>query len=177
MKDFPVIFSPAIFIRLALVAILFVSSACSSTGNTALVVGADVPYTKFTKLDGTFLMTDELRGKTAIVYFWAAWCNFSRPALVRLNDYLKKDLKRSDVELVAVSIDKAADFQKLMDAIKYQKIDSVTHAFSGNDIYDEAYMAFDADTLPHIFIIDPNGKIAAIGHSDSMVYDYFNPSK
>jgi peroxiredoxin len=147
---------------------------CTSSGPTSKYqIGDPAPYTRFTTIDGKYLAMDEFKGKTVVVFFWAAWCNYSRPALVRVNNFLKKRTDRNEIEVLAVSIDKSSNQQQLLDAIKYQELDTVTNCYSGNDVYDEAFMAFDADTLPHIFIIDKAGRIAAEGHKDSVVYEYF----
>lgn len=160
-------------LRIFICAALFFVCGCASTGPTSkLQVGEQAPFTKFTKLDGNFLLLDELKGKTVIVVFWASWCNYSRPALVRINDYVKSKLHQDNVVVLAVSVDKASDFQRLLDTINYQHLDNVVHCYSGNDVYDEAFMAFDADNLPHIYIIDPAGNLVGEGHSDSVVYEY-----
>lgn len=161
-----------LFRRFALGFAVLLISACSVTGSK-LVVGSEAPYTKFMKLDGSYILTDDLKGKTSVIVFWASWCNNSRPVLQRLNQYFLDKLSGKDVELIAVSIDKAKDLPKLEEAIKYQKIEAFQHCHSGNDVYDESFIAFDGGTLPHIFIVDPNGKIAGVGHRDSLVYEYF----
>lgn len=147
--------------------------SCASMQSPSKITGQQVPFTKFYRLDGTYLLTDELSGKTAVVVFWASWCSYSRPALQRLDNYARNKLKREDVVFIAPSIDRSDDFQKLKDVISYLKTDKIEYFYSGNDTYDEAYMAFDAGVLPHVFIINPEGRVVIDGHKDSIVYDYF----
>ena len=155
-----------------LLSCVFYLSSCAVAGTSSKITGQSVPFTKFTKLDGSYIVTDEFLGKTAVVTFWASWCGYSRPVLTRLSNFAKK-LNRSDVLFIAASVDKAHDFEKLKEVIDALKADAHIHCFSGNDVYDEAYMAFDAGVLPHIFIINPQGKVVEEGHKDSFVYEYF----
>jgi len=66
---------------------------------------------------------------------------------------------------VAASIDSLDKEHNVRGRIKFDQRDYIKHAFSGNDYHDEAYMAFGANEVPMVYVIDPDGKIAAYGDS------------
>jgi thiol-disulfide isomerase/thioredoxin len=159
--------------RFFVVSFFLFIGGCATMQAPSKITGQEVPFTKFTRLDGSYLMTDELRGKTVVLVFWASWCQYSRPAIIRIDEYAKNKLKRDDVVFLGVSLDKATDFKKLEEVISYLKTEKFEYFFSGNESYDEAFMAFDGGMLPHIFIINPEGKVVIDGHKDSIIYEYF----
>ncbi len=152
--------------------IFCVITSCTLT-NPSKIIGQNVPFTKFQALDGTYLVSDELEGKVSVVIFWASWCAYSRPALKRIDTLAQKYSALDDVKFISVSVDKSADFDKLNDTISYLKTERIEYYYSGNDVYDEAYQAFDASLLPHIFVLNLNGKVVAASHSADIIEDYF----
>lgn len=108
-----------------------------------------------------------------MVVFWATWCSKSRRVLNKLNAFAGRYAGRNDVVFLAASIDKADKIQDVKDRVTYTQLNNFRHAFSGNDIYDEAYISFDGDNLPFIVVIDPAGKVVHIGTEDDPVYAAF----
>ena len=155
-------------------AVLLASSmtACASSTATTEMIGQNVDYVRFQSLDGNWHILDEFKGKTVVMIFWASWCSRSRSTISSLNKLAARNAGRNDRVFIAVSIDKAADESKFRDFIKDVPIDAFLHSYSGNDVYDEAFIRMNGSELPHIFIIDPNGNVVAVGHSDKVVYDY-----
>lgn len=84
---------------------------------------------------------------------------------------------RDDRVFIAVNIDKQEDEEKFRSFVRDVPIDSFLHSYSGNDVYDEAFVRMNGEELPHIFIIDKTGKVADVGHSDKFVYEHFNEMK
>ncbi len=157
---------------IGLVWVCIVCSACSNNLKaTRELVGKLAPSTKFTLLDGSYLTTQELRGKTAVVMFWATWCNNSRRAIIRLNDFAKRFRGKDKIVFIAVSIDKNEKFQTLKDRIYYDKLDSFIHAFSGNEAYDEAYLSCRGENLPYFFVIAANGNVIDNGYDLDLVFE------
>jgi len=146
---------------LAALLLCVVALSCSSSKKS---LEADVPltpYTKFYRLDGSTMIYDELKGKTAAILFWAAWCNFSKRAVRHFNDEAKRFQGRSDVVFLAVSIDD--DRALLLQRIGQDKLNSVTHVFSGNGPDDEAYLAFKVREIPAAVLVKPSGDIMQQG--------------
>lgn len=147
-------------------------TACAGSTNFGDFVGKETPFARFAMLDGGYESTETLRGKTVILIFWATTCTASRSVVERINEIAVKNSKRKDVVFLAISIDKADDVEKLNERIKFGKLTGLKHVFSGNDVYDEAFMAFQLDSLPAVFVIDRSGKIRAGGRSASLAEDY-----
>ncbi len=138
------------------------------SGKPSGLLQKTVPATRLTMLDGDYVASDIYQGKYLVVVFWAQWCPHSRPEVQKLSR-IAEEMKRKDVAFLAVSIDDFNDYEKLKERIVSLKIDQIDHAFSGNGVYDEAYLAFRADAIPHFFVINPQGIIIAEGHSASIV--------
>lgn len=160
----------ALLFFLAGVSWLAALSSCAIGGRSFEWDGKRAPYARFIMLDGSVVPLDELRGKRAVVMFWATTCRYSRTVMERLNNYAKINARRKNFEVIAVSVDKAEKFDEVRQRINLDDLRSMRHAFSGNDIYDEAYMAFDVGVLPKIFVIDARGVVIASGSSDDVVY-------
>jgi hypothetical protein len=144
-------------------------SGCAGAGSSSLLGNQSPPYTSFYMLEGDRLVLEHLRGKNVVVLFWANSCNQSHTVVNELNAYAKRNASRKDIVFLAVSIDKAEDLPKLQDRITYGKLDGLQHSYSGNGVYDEAKVAFGVDSLPALFVLDPNGKVVAAGTSLSVV--------
>ncbi|MBX7139382.1 MAG: TlpA family protein disulfide reductase [Oligoflexia bacterium] len=158
-------------LQIFLAVILTTLGACAAKSNRTELIGTTAPYTKFNLLDGSFLTVEELRGKTAVITFWATWCSESRKCMNRLNAFADKFRGRSDYVFLTASIDKADKFDAVKERVIYTKLDNMKHAFSGNDVYDEAYMSFHGDNLPYFVVLDPQGVIKYAGNDDDGVYE------
>ena len=150
---------------------------CAASG-TSKLIGQPAPATRVTMLnDGSIVSLDRYlgAGKPLVIAFWATTCTYSPRAMEAL-DRVAQKLKPQGVEFVAVSIDKADNEQRLRDLIKYRQLGDLTHTFSGNDVYDETFMAYKAGELPFFVVIDGHGIIVAAGDKVSVVEDYFKLS-
>lgn len=156
--------------NLALLFICAVLGSCASAASSK-IVGQVAPPVQFTMLDGTIRSLDEFRGKNVVVVFWATSCNVSQPVLADLDTLVEKDGKRKNVVVIAVSVDKADAVEKVKDRVTYSGISRLLHSFSGNDIYDQAYIAFDVGSLPSVFVVDPSGLVLAGGSGIGVVND------
>jgi len=149
--------------RLFLFLLLMTIAGCVSSPHLSGLVGQEAPLVRFTAIDGTYRSTNEFKGKTVVVVFWAEWCMFSKPVIEELNELAARDRSKQTVFL-AVSIDPATSFPRLQRRIEEQKLVNLVHAFSGNALLDEAYQTLKAHELPHLYVIDPQGRIIAEGH-------------
>jgi peroxiredoxin len=144
-------------------------SGCSMMGSSGLPVGTHVPQTRLFMMNGETRNLEDYRGKTLAMVFWASWCPDSKTELRRFEEVARRYPGRQDLAFVAVSVDKQSDQEKLQDKIKDLKLTDMQHAFSGNDYYDEAFIAFKGDDIPHFYLIDPSGEIVATGNKASVI--------
>lgn len=146
------------------IALLVGCLGCASTPHLSGLRGQTAPVARFTSLDGSYHSLGEFRGKAVVVAFWAEWCMFSKPVIGKLNE-LAGQIPDNQAVFLAVSIDPAASFDKLRYRIEDQKLHSLQHAFSGNELFDETYQLLRAQELPHIYVIDRDGIVVEEGHS------------
>jgi len=106
-------------------------------------------------LDGEYKALASYDGKRTALFFWAQWCSFSRSRIVKFNE-LAKFYKPKDINFIAVSADDYEKFNDLTDFIRAKELVNVEHAFSGNGIYDEAFMAFGVSEYPSFVVMDEN---------------------
>jgi thiol-disulfide isomerase/thioredoxin len=136
------------------------------------LVGAPAPYIRFTMLDGTQLPLAFAEGKTAAVLFWTTWCGHSRSVIEDFEQLAKRYKKRKDVVFLAASLDKADQLRALEGRIQSQGLTSIMHAFSGNDMLDEAFIAFKGDSVPYVVLVDHRGVIRSVANSTTDLEEY-----
>ncbi len=151
----------------------FLLAGCAGSVNTALV-NQQAPVARLYVVDANLASTEvktleDFQGKNVALVFWATHCTFSHGLLDDLNEYAQKYGKQKNLEVVAVSVDEPKDEDRLKDRIHYGKLSNITHVYSGTDIHDEAYRAFDVGSLPTVFLIDTTGKVVAAGNKASVV--------
>ena len=152
---------------------LLAFSACSTIPDAAKqMVGHEAPSTRLTTLEGDLVSLDEYRGKDIAVLFWATWCSHSRPAVEAMEELAKSNAGMPDTVFWLVSVDKADKLAELKSRIAYQDLDTVKHAFSGNDVYDEAYTALHGRDLPYFVVIDKKGIVRVVADDIDPVREY-----
>jgi len=151
-----------------------VLSGCAASGGKNLV-GQPAPLTRLTQLEGDVTSLEQYvgRGKPTVLAFWATTCSMSPRAIERV-DAMAKKLRPQGVQFLAISIDKVAAIEDLRGMVKYRRMGEFTHFFSGNDVYDEAYISYRGDQIPYFVVIDGAGTIVASGHKPAVVQEYFH---
>jgi peroxiredoxin len=119
------------------------------------LVGKPAPDFKLELLDGRKVSRADYSGKTLVVTFWASWCDPCRmelPALAKF--YLKTHKPDSDFEILAISIDdtKAAAAGT---AASFKLPFPVAL-----DLDSRVATAYGADSIPMMFVIGKDGKVA-----------------
>ena len=161
---------------LSIILLGFLVVGCSAASGSKLI-GKPAPLSRVTLLDGDIVALDQFvgHGKPAVLAFWATTCSYSPRAIESL-DRIAVKLKPQGVQFLAISIDKSDAIEKLHGMVKYREMKNLTHCYSGNDVYDEAYISYDGGELPYFVVIDGQGTVVAAGNKASVVEDYFKPS-
>jgi thiol-disulfide isomerase/thioredoxin len=128
-----------------------------------MLVGTPTPDVRLSLLEGGAELLSRHRGKTVVLMFWATWCNASRPAIEEFNAFAKENSGRF-TEFFAISVDKNSDEERLRERIQGKKLFALSHSFSGNENYDEAYLKFQIEEIPYFVAIDPHGQVVAVGN-------------
>ena len=157
------------FHRAALLCALLCFAACSTSSSSSSILGKSAPLAQLYSFDGDQNTIESYRGKTVVLLFWAQWCSRSQRIIKQLNDFALE----SNVTVVAVNIDKSDKLQTVKNFLQKADITALEQKFSGNDIYDEAYVAFDVGEVPTVFILDSAGNVRAHGTSYDVIEDYF----
>jgi thiol-disulfide isomerase/thioredoxin len=157
-------------------AVLVVSShlvGCSSVSVKARkLVDKPAPAARITMLDGQDRALSEFQGKHLFLLFWTTWCSSSRPAIKEFEELALRYNRPRSFQFIAVSIDKAENLEVLKQRIQSEHLSHMLHGFSGNDIYDEAFMSLHGDLLPYAVVIDPRGLVKSVSTSVSSFEDY-----
>ena len=114
---------------------------------------------------------EEYRGKIVAVVFWGSWCRSSRSTLKDI-EKLAREMNPKHFAVMAVSLDRISDEPQLLSVLNKLSLTHIEHAYSGNESLDEAYLAFKAEDVPHVFVVDEYGTIVAKGRSESVIEDY-----
>lgn len=127
-------------------------------------------------MDGTYKTTDNYQGQNLLLFFWATSCRHSYSVLEDAVEWLKENGRGKNIRIVSISVDKSSSEAKVNEVLRTPELKGmgIEHAFSGNDIYDEAYMTYDIGELPTLMLIDPEGKVIASGNSVSVLEDAFD---
>jgi thiol-disulfide isomerase/thioredoxin len=147
--------------------LLFASTGCSRIARKGIDPGQPAPYARIILLDGEQRTLEQYRGRPLVLLFWGTWCRNSRAAAEELNQLAAR--YSSHASFVAVSLDRPSDIGALRNRIATARLFNLTHAFSGNEAYDEAYQAFGVGTIPLVVVLDARGTIVLVDDDASQV--------
>ena len=146
--------------------------ACSVTGSPKTMIGKLAPLVELYSIDGVQFNLDEYQNKPLVLLFWAQWCRRSKSFVQDLRDAAPL-LKNRGVSILAVDIDKQENLAALKMMIRDYKLDAFDHAFSGNDVYDQAFNAFSCGEVPTVFILDSSHRIVTQGNSFDVISEHY----
>lgn len=146
--------------RLWVFIVLSCFTSCVAKNDYSKFINQDAYSTRITLLDGTYKSIENYRGCLTVFFFWAQWCPYSRSTIVKLEKLARENINNG-IKFVTISVDKYEDFQDLTDFINTQNLQTLEHAFSGNGLYDEAFLTYKVQEFPSFVVVDQNWKIVA----------------
>jgi|CXWL01.1.fsa_nt_gi peroxiredoxin len=129
--------------------------------------GQPAPDLTVKSLGGESISLRELRGKTVLLVFWATWCGPCVAETPRLIEVNEKFRGRNDFVLLGVS----RDFEEssLRDFLKANPKMTWPQAFGEAGGAARAAEAFGVTGIPAIFLLDSEGKVAAVDLRDERI--------
>ena len=109
------------------------------------------PDVQFTKLDGSSMRLNDLKGRVVLLNFWATWCVPCRNEIPSLSA-MNKDLESRGLSVVGVSYDDTAD---LVQDFQKDIPQSYQIVLGGREVGSQ----LPASPLPTTYIIDRQGRI------------------
>lgn len=115
-------------------------------------------------------VTKFVRDKVYVVEFWATWCGPCQAAMPHLSELARTYKGKVEVISFDVKEDKKTDFLLKVERFVKWSGDRMDYAVAidlPDDIMEKTWLqAAGANGIPHVFIIDQQGKIAWHGHPD-----------
>lgn len=112
--------------------------------------------------EGERIHVAEHRGKVLVVSFWASWCGYCRKQFALL-DHVQQAVGPERLRVVVVNFkESAADYRRVRRTLRTSP---VTWTHDGDGALSEA---FGVDSVPHMFVFDKAGELAAVrrGYSE-----------
>ncbi len=134
----------------------------SFTGSTEQWMDKQAPGFVQPDVNGKTLSLEDFKGKYVLVDFWASWCTPCRVEIPELKSVYEK-YKDKNFTILSISLDK--DKEKWMSALTHEQMTWPQLSDLKGD-QNSAAKAYKVLGIPANFLIDPNGKIIAVGIRD-----------
>jgi len=119
---------------------------------------AQLPSVSLKTIDGKTVNTAELNndGKPFIISFFATWCKPCNRELKAISEVYADWQDETGVKVIAISIDQAQNIQKVKPLVDSYGWEYEVLLDPNSDFR----RAMGVNLIPHVFVIDGNGKIA-----------------
>jgi thiol-disulfide isomerase/thioredoxin len=102
-------------------------------------------------------LLSDFSGKTTHILFWGTWCAAAKAALSKLRGLSEN----SNDNFLAISGDN--EDVELGEWLERNGRGRVKYVFSGNQVADESFIAFNVQDVPVLVVIDPSGEVVYQG--------------
>ena len=111
-------------------------------------------------LDGEEISLDQYKGKYLLINFWATWCGPCLSEMDNLHETYEK-FRQSNFEIISLSFDQTPDVVRNFRRERWQM--PWLHAFIESGFNAPISRVFEVTGIPKPILVDPNGKIIALG--------------
>lgn len=140
----------------------------------AMLASAQLPNVTLQDIDGNTVQTGAITndGNPIIISFWATWCKPCIRELKAIHELYPDWQDETGVKMIIVSIDQAQDANRVKPMVdgfgwEYEVLLDPNGDFK---------RAMNVQNVPHIFVLDGNGKIVYnhTGYVDGGEYDIYD---
>ncbi len=124
----------------------------------AYEVGDDAVLLSGTAFDGKPFALKDLRGKAALIWFWASWSPECRAAIPHIEAMVEK-FSPAKLAVFGVSLDETRD--ELASYLQ-QRPSKWRNLYDGKSFESPHALRSNAEQVPHMLLIDGEGKVAAL---------------
>lgn len=119
---------------------------------------AQLPSVKLKTLDGKTIDTSTLNndGKPFVISFFATWCKPCNRELKAIHEQYEEWQEETGMKVIAISIDQAQNINRVKPLVDAEEWEYEVLL----DPNSEFRRAMGVQMIPHVFILDGNGKIA-----------------
>lgn len=130
---------------------------CSVPALAKPYVVGEIPHDFVGKtIDGTEIRVSDFKGKVVIVSFWASWCGPCMKELPVLSG-IQKSATTEKLQVIAINYGESRQmFRKIAKALPDTNMKLVS------DINQKTGKKYGVEGIPHMVIIDAEGKVAAV---------------
>lgn len=130
-------------------------------GAKKLGIGKDAIDFTMNDVSGKPVRLSDFRGQYVLLDFWASWCIPCRAENPHLVEAFEK-FKDKNFTILGVSLDKESGKQQWIDAIEKDGLPWI-HVSDLKGFDNVAARSYDVQSIPINYLIDPKGKIVAVG--------------